>query len=161
MSQTSYSINQAAAREGGLYDLGDHDILSFVNAAAIPFGKLVVRDTADDAGKLPAASTDVTDAKKVLGLAIAKQDIESSASGVAQYPAQSQVPVMRRGRAWVKVEGAVTPASDVFVRYAAGGDGLGSFGATAGTSARAQLANAKYLTSAGVGGFAVVDFNIT
>lgn len=161
MSQLSYAVDMAAGKEGGLYDAGENDVLSFLNPVdVIPFGKLVVRDAEDDECKLPAASTDITDVTKALGLALALQNIEQSTSGVAQYVAKSVVSVLRKGRAWVKVEETVTVNSTVHVRYAAGGNGVGSFGDTTGTSERAPLAGAKYLTGASANGLAVVEFNL-
>lgn len=161
MSQTSYSLNQPVAKEGMLYDAGENDVLSFNNPVdAIAFGKFVVRSTGDDECKLPAASADITDVTKALGLALSSQTVEQSALGVAQWDAKSQVPVLKKGRAWVKVEETVTVGSTVHVRYAAGGNGVGSFGDTTGTSERAPLAGAKYLTGASANGLAVVEFNL-
>lgn len=161
MSQTSYSQSMAVAKEGMLADIGDNDVVSFNNpAVAVPFGKFVVRSTGDDECKLPVASTDITVVTSALGMALAVQSIEQDSSGVAQYVAKSQVNVLKKGRAWVKVEEAVTVASTVHVRYAAGGNGLGSFGDTTGTSERAPLAGAKYLTAAGANELALIEFNL-
>lgn len=160
--QTTYNTDQdPVAYEGQIADSGFTDKVSVKCAAAVPFGKLVVRDSADDSGKLPAADTDVTDGKKVQGLALSSQSVEQNPSvATPQYPAKSVVPCLRKGRAWVKVEDAVDPTDDVYVRYAAGGNGVGSFRGTAGTSEAAILANAKYKTSAGIDGFALVEFNL-
>jgi len=160
MSQTSYSVNQAAGKEGMLYDVGNKDAISCIAEEAIPFGKLVVRGTADNGAVLPAASGDVTTAQKVLGMAMFDMAKEQDANGAVAYANKDAVSVLRKGRAWVKVEEAVTPASSVYVRYAAGGNGVGSFGDTAGTSERAALAGAKYLTSASADGLALIEFNL-
>ena len=159
MSQTSYSQNmQPVAFEGQLADSGLTDKMSISCAAAMPFGKLVIRDTGDLTGKLPGADTDVTNAKKVLGLSIATQAIEQNPSvPTPQYPAKSMVPVLRKGRAWVKVEGNVTPDSDVYVRYAAGGNGPGSFSGDLVSSATAVVNSARYLTTATANNFALLE----
>lgn len=161
MSQTSYSeYTPPVAFEGQLADSGLTDKLSVPCAAAMPFGKLVVQDTADLTGKLPGASTDITDAKKVLGLSLSSQVLESN-PGVAgpQHPAGSVVPVLRKGRAWVKVEGDVNPDSDVYVRYAAGGNGPGSFSGALVSSATAIVGGARYLTTATANNFALLEAN--
>jgi hypothetical protein len=160
--QTTYNENQdPVGYPGQLADSGFTDKVSVPCAAAVPFGKFVVKDTADGSGKLPGAATDITNAKLGQGLALASQAVEQN-PGVAtpQYPAKSVVPCLRKGRAWVQVEEAVNPTNDVYVRYAAGGDGVGSFRASAGTSEAAILANAKYKTSAEEDGFALVEFNL-
>lgn len=160
--QTSYNENQSpVGYPGQLADSGFTDKVSVICAAAIPFGKFVVKDTADGSGKLPGEATDVTNAKLGQGLALATQAIEQNPSvPTPQYPAKSVVSCLRKGRAWVQVEEAVDPTDDVFVRYAAGGGGVGSFRASAGTSEAAILANAKYKTSADAEGFALVEFNL-
>lgn len=160
--QTSYNTDQdPVAYEGQIGDSGFTDKVSVKCAAVIPFGKLVVRDAADDSGKLPSAETDITNAKSVQGLSLASQSVEQNPSvAAAQYPAKSVVPCLRKGRAWVKVEDAVDPGDDVYVRYAGAGNGLGSFRGSSVTSEAAILANAKYKTSAGINGFALVEFNL-
>ena len=161
MSQTSYSLTQAIGREGQLADAGDNDVYSFVNpAVALPFGKLAVANGTDGQVKLPTAADDITTAKLIAGVVLASQNMESDGSALADYPVGSVVPCLRKGRVIVQVEEAVTNGSDVFVRYAAGGNGLGSFGDTAGTSERAQLAGARYLTSAAANGLAVLEINV-
>lgn len=161
MSQNNYSQYQpAAAFEGQLADSGFTDKLSVPCAAAMPFGKLVVRDTGDLTGKLPSAETDVTDPQKVLGLSIATQTVAHDPSVAnPQYPAKSVVPTLRKGRAWVKVETNVTPDSDVYVRYAAGGNGLGSFGGTSVASTTAIVPGARFLTTALANNFALLEAN--
>lgn len=159
--QTIYKDQDPVGYPGQLADSGFTDKVSVACATAIPFGKFVVKDTADGSGKLPGTATDITNAKLGQGLALSSQNVEQN-PGVAtpQYPAKSAVPCLRKGRAWVQVEEAVNPTNDVYVRYAAGGDGVGSFRASAGTSEAAILANAKYRTSADAAGFALVEFNL-
>lgn len=112
--QTSYGFNAAAGMPGMLADLGNNDVLTRVNPAVVHPGKIVVRGTDPDAEcKSPAVSGDVA---KALGLALLDQAMENGAEG---FPAKSSVPILAKGRAFVKVEEAVTPDSTVFVRFAA------------------------------------------
>jgi len=163
MSQTAYQLYLSKAGfEGQLADSGQTDKWSVIGEGAIPFGKLVVRGTdVDKQGNLPSAAGDITPSLNVWGMAIHSQSVMSDPSVVpAQYPDKSAVPCLRKGRAYVKVEEAVTVASAVHVRYAAGGNGLGSFGDTTGTSERAPLAGAKYMSDAAANEFAIIEFNL-
>jgi len=162
MSQLSYSRLQAkVAYEGQKADAGFDDVITGIAEGAVPFGKLVVRGTdADKQGKLPAASGDVTTATSVLGVALHSHDREQTAAAGAAYADKEAMSLLRQGRCWVKVEEAVTVASVVHVRYAAGGNGVGSFGDTTGTSERAPLAGAKYLSDAGANEFALLEVKL-
>lgn len=163
MSQTSYAVNMSEGKNGSLYDAGDNDVVSVITpltGVAIPYGRLVVQNGTEGQGKLPVLAADITTAQNVLGFALSSQNIESDASGDPEYPVGSVVPVLRKGRAYVKVEEDVTVASVVYVRYAAGGNGLGCFGDTAGTSEKAILAGARYVKGASANGLAVVEFNL-
>ena len=161
MSQLSYSIDQAVGFEGLQADAGiATDVMSFSNAAAALIGKFACRDTADNSMKHPAAATDVTDQKDQLGVVIHTHALESSASGDPQYPLKSAVPVLTKGRVWVKVEEAVTPDSDVYVRFAVGtGSVLGAFRASADTATAALLPNARarYRSTAAANGLALLE----
>lgn len=160
MSQTAYSVNQGVALEGGLYDIGENDTMSYLvqDAAGISFGKGVSQGTADDQAKLPAAAGDVT--TTFLGVSQAVQGIEADSSGVVKYLQKAAMSVVKKGRVWVKVEDAVTAQGAVYVRHAAGGLGVGSFAGAAGTGL-ALLPGAKYITSASANGLAVVELNLT
>lgn len=160
MSQTSYA-EQAIAFAGMKADAGDDDVLSRLAEVAIPFGKLVILGTDKDRQcKLPGASGDVTTAGLQLGVSLQSHAMEQNSASPAQYDVKDAVSVMHKGRVYVKVEEDVTASDPVFVRYAAGGDGVGSFGKTAGTSERAALSKARYLKAALAGGLAVVELDL-
>lgn len=162
MSQLSYSRLQAqVAYEGQKADAGFDDVITAIAEGAVPFGKLVVRGTdADKQGKLPGASADVTTVTSVLGIALHAHDREQDSSVAADYKDKEAMSVLRQGRCWVKVEEAVTVGSTVHVRYAAGGNGVGAFGDTTGTSERAPLARARYMTDAAANGFALIEVKL-
>lgn len=160
MSQTSVSSTMEIGIAGQLADSGDNDVVSKLASVAMPFGKLAVEAATEGQCKLPGVAGDVTDPLKVLGLVLKTQAIESDSSSASDYAAGDMVNVMRKGRALVKVEQTVVVTDPVYVRYAAGGDGVGSFGNSAGTSERALLASAKYIKGAASGGLAVVELNL-
>jgi len=115
--QTSY-VEQASAVNGQIADSGHHDILSRQAEVAIPFGRLCTQGTAPDSQvKLPLSAASITTDNLPMGVAVSHHAMESSASGDPQYPINAQVNVLRKGRVWVKTEEAVTPASDVYVRF--------------------------------------------
>jgi hypothetical protein len=129
----------------------------------VPFGHYVCLDErattavgeSDFSVRLPRQSADITGGRH-LGLAIEDKAREENS---AEFRANTMIPVLRQGRAWVECEQAVVAGDPVYVRYAAGGNGLGGFGNTAGTSERALLPNSVYLNAAAIAGFAIVEFN--
>ena len=160
MSQTSV-VEQVAGQAGMKGDSRDDLVISAIAEGDVGFGKLVSRGTDPEVqGILPATGTDVTEPKNVLGVALQSHAMESNLSGDPRYLDEQAVSVLRRGAVFVKVEEAVTVADDVFVRVAAGGDGLGSFRASdPGASAAVQLAGAKWIKGAGIGEFALLEVN--
>lgn len=161
--QTSYGFKAPIGIEGGLADSGFKDARSMLAEVAIPFGRLVVQGTAQDQCKLPTASTDLSTAGRPLGLSLfTSMQPNSIAGGDAQYAAKDCVSVLRKGRAWVVVEEAVLVNDAVFVRYASGSGGtaLGSFRKSADTATAGALTGAKYVTAAGIGGLAQVQFDL-
>jgi hypothetical protein len=158
MSQTSVA-EQAVGFPGQFADAGFGDVISRVAEVAVPFGKFVVQGTdKDNQANLPGAATDITNTLLRLGIAMKTHGIESDPNvALPTYPIKSVMSVMKKGRAWVVVEESVSPSDPVYVRYAAGGSGKGSFGKTAGSTERALLANARYLTTASADGLAMVE----
>ena len=161
--QLSYAINQSAAQAGQLYDIGENDFISAVNpSAVVPFGLALVQGASDGECKLPAASGDLA---KLLGVSVLVQTKEQplpSLSGPVVYPIGADIAILRKGRVYVKVEEAVNAMDSVFIRFAsgAGGTQLGAFRKSADSASAAQVSGCVYRTSAAIGGFAVVEFNL-
>lgn len=126
---------------------------------AIPFGFGVCfdeRSTDPDAVRLPRQSSDVT------GLRFAGVTVAENYAKVAHaelFPANSKIPVARKGQYLVKVEEAVSNGDQPYVRYAAGGLGLGAFRKSTGTSEAAALPSAVYRSAAAINGLAVLEVN--
>jgi hypothetical protein len=69
--------------------------------------------------------------------------------------------VLSRGRAIVKVENAVTPASQVLIRIDGGGNGAGSFrGGAAVAASLVAVPNARFMGSAGVNELVEVEISL-
>ena len=133
----------------------------------IPFGHGVVLDEraltdidldADYAIRLPRQATDITSARH-FGITLQDQAREVRASDSATFRANTMTPCLSKGRCWVKVEQAVVRGDDLYVRYAAGGNGLGACGNSAGSSERAAWPRGRYLTNASANGLALVELN--
>lgn len=161
--QTSYSLNISPAQAGQIGDSGFHDIVSRKNtASALLFGHAVKLGASEGEVIAPAAAADITDLKLLQGVVVASQTLASSSSGDPQYPLKSTVPVMRKGRIWVKTESTVTVGtSGVHVRYA----GVGNAGAFRGATVSMETAQipdaqAKWVVGASASGFALLELNL-
>ncbi len=120
--QTSVDLDPALAVAGMEADNGPKDVVTMTSLELIPYGNFVCRDeqltSSDRACRLPNQATDITDNIAQMGIARAAFDVESQNDGlVPNYPSQSLVSVASSGRYWVKVDGAVSTGSAVFVRF--------------------------------------------
>lgn len=143
------------------------DVLSYVNAEAalqMPFGTVVMQGTNDnDALTLTAGNV-----AKILGIVAYSAAYQKNnelgtvvdANGRLGLVPGTNTGVLKRGRMWVKVEEAVTPASTVRVRCTNAGLGTGTFRTTsAGGGLSMVLTGAKYLDSVGINGLTRVEFD--
>lgn len=173
MSQTAYAINLAAvAFPGQPVDIqGNRDVLSVLNVlAAVPYGVLLVQDTANMGGfdkltgKVPATTGSVSTLGSALGVTMADQARPQDPSVVLPtYPIKSAVSVMKKGRIWVTVEEAVNDGDQAFVRFAsgAGGTQLGAFRKSADTATAVALPGAYFRgNQATIGGYACLELNL-
>lgn len=162
MSQLSYSQTMTVAVAGMVADGAGapHDIVTRANIIdEILFG-VAVAEVAGDEGtiELPDSSGAI-----IAGIALRSLTVEEGAASIDNaYPANSACAVMRKGRAWVKVEKAVTVDDDVYVRYTASGGNtqLGAFRDDADTSKALQITNARFITSTSGAGIAIVEINL-
>lgn len=161
--QTQYNETMGKGIEGQLHDLKFDDVMSYINETEkIYIGKLVCLGDADNKCVHPAAAGDITDVKKVLGLAIHHHAMESQNDGdEANYKVKSAVNVAKKARVWVKPESLVTAGvSDVYVRYAGAGK-KGAFRGATVAGETAVLAGAKWVTSTTVvGELAVLEIDL-
>lgn len=165
--QTSYSIDQAAGVVGGIADSAIvQDIESFKNPGGeVKFGHVVTRGAASEEIVHPDAAIEITDKKLVRGIVVAAHEMESqSGSAAPGYKAKSVVPVMRKGRIWVKAEDVITEGtSTVNVRFlgGAGGTQLGAIRGAAVVGETAELPNAKFKSSTSANGeLAILEIDL-
>lgn len=159
MAQYGYLTDTAL--EGQIADLGPRYVRSLRNDsdADQPFGIAVTLGADDNSFGEIGSDTD-----EVVGIIAHTHAFDVNAlTGTNGVPDEGVANVVSMGVVNVRVEEAVTPASDVYVRYANGvADPLevtkGSFRASADTSTARKLHGARYLTSADAGGVAQVWF---
>jgi hypothetical protein len=170
--QTEVLSAMPIAVPGMLADLHtdeDGDVVSAFNEEAsdeIPFGVMVKGGTADDSVKNLATTADLLKGVVVFANYFDKP-IQLGDTGLKPGVAFG---LLRRGHIYVRVEDAVTPASEVHVRVTTGGsNGYGDAGAETAGAFRGSddggdtidiTAFAKYLTSADVGEIAVVSIDM-
>lgn len=131
------------------------------SAATLADGKFVCLDAVsydDRKIRLPNAAGDITGGLLGLGVTLAKNVSSVRLANAATAPAL--IDCLRKGFVWVYTEEAVVEGAAVYVRYAAGGLGQGSFGGTTGTSERALLAGAVYRSAAAANALVEVELNL-
>lgn len=155
MGQLTYALELSAGFEGQISDSRLCQIDGRRNdaGAELAFGRAVSKSAnADNLGmKLPALN------EVLLGILVHGMDNEKTVTGL---PSLEMGNVLSRGRAWVKVENAVTPASQVLIRIDSGGNGAGSFrGGAAVDDSLVAVPQARFLGSAGINELVEVDVN--
>lgn len=158
----SFTITVAAAGAGVITQEA-----IIANNQAIDFGLLVVQDPDNDQGAiLPSLQSEILDnIRNILGIDIHSHTAENAREGEVNSgnKISKAMSVLRRGRVYVRVEEAVTPASVPHVRFAegAGGTRLGAFRASTDTATAEPLTEEfRYKTSAGIGELAVLEISL-
>lgn len=101
-------------------DNGPNDRLGkFAFEGRAPFGRLVVRGSADDLARLPSAALDITTLSNILGVSYRDLGVEAKDSVLlrAGIEDKKQGTIFKKGRIFVEPEDSVTPASPVFARF--------------------------------------------
>lgn len=158
MTQTTYDAEAGVAFAGLLVDTdaAGRSSISRANeeAAAVAYGTGVALGT-DPATQfeLPAATGFVFGG--VVVHSHAREDV--AAAGPEQNEPNE---LLRKGRIWVVVEEAVTPADDVFLRHTINAALVpGSWRIDADTARADQITQARWLTSAAAAGLAQLEVN--
>ncbi len=120
-AQLSYPEDQAIGLPGQLADSGSKDVISrLAEDHLVPFGRMIVLGTdKDKQALLPTLATDITNSKKVLGAALHSHARESvKDADQSGYKNGESVSILHNGRVYMEAEQAMTPESDVYVRFA-------------------------------------------
>lgn len=161
-TQSTFSVDMAIATAGQIQDIKEATIEGKLAAAATNFGTFVSRraspaDLVTQAAN-PNATTDVT--ARGLGIAV-KDETRRSTSGFGGYEANDPIRIMRKGRCYVAVEGAVTDGQTLFVRFAAGtGTQLGAFRADADAGTAVAFPGLIARQTLSVAGLCLVEINL-
>jgi hypothetical protein len=159
---TQYAFKPAGAFAGMLADLGHRYVRSALNEAgeAVEFGIAVKRGSADDSFTRLEALTDEIAGILVHQHAVDQRNLDpDNAEGV---PEDAHADLLVEGVINVKVEQAVTPDDDVYVRFDDDGDDdavVGAFRTDGDGNTARRVYGARYLTSADAGGIAQVQFS--
>lgn len=137
------------------------------NNQAIDFGLLLVQDPDNDQGAiLPTLQSEIlNNIRNIVGIDIHSHTAENAREGEVNSgnKISKAMSVLRRGRVYVRVEEAVTPASVPHVRFAAGAEGtrLGAFRASVDTdTAEPLLSEFRFKSSAGAGELAILEISL-
>lgn len=162
MSQTSYSLSMSTAVAGLPGDAaGAPQVIdSYANPVdEIAFGCAVQQVSGDDSAiELPDNGSAI-----IRGVAVRDLAEENGSAGADNtFPVNSAVPIMKKGKIWVRVEEAVTPASDVYARYTVNGGNtqLGAFRTDADAGKAIQITQARFLSSTSGSGLALLEINL-
>ena len=150
--QTNYNSEMSIGIEGSIADSGKIDAQSAIieGAGVTSFGVAVTKGSSDEQVKALSATTE-----KVRGLVLH----QNVADGV--IAAGLAVSILRKGRAFVKVEEAVVKGDPVFVRaVATGGEIAGAFRKSQDGTDCIAVTNAEFASSAAAGALAIVDLNL-
>lgn len=162
--QQSYSSPALGGQGHRIYAATDEVASRSVQTGPIAFGLAVSSyGLSGNQIKVPAATTDLTtgafEGVTIYDAAYGTVPAGTTATG---YQTNDVAGVLRKGQVTVVFEGA-DPASlgaTVYVRYAAGGSGLGAFSATSGASVQA-ITGARFLgPSRTVDGTLVIDIDL-
>ncbi len=161
--QTSVSLRKEFAYAGMISDLSrDTNLKSYTSeeaSAEIPFGTFVGQGATYDDSILKLAT--ITD--KVVGVLVLSQafaaDVEVGTTGLKP---KMTAQVMTRGRVWVYVEEAVTPASTFLIRgIAAGAEKAGATRDTADASDLIDASKwARFLGTTTGAGLVEIEFDV-
>lgn len=156
--QTSYASEHAAAFEGQRANLGITNITSRVaEDGDIPFGRAIVRGTADNQGKLPTAG-----GQGFVGITEMTTAWAENASSLHLYEQYREMNIIDFGEIWVYTEQSVVPGDAVYYRHTAAAaplDILGRFRKDAGGGNAELIQGASFETTTAAGGIAKVKLN--
>lgn len=150
MPQLTVTDFSEKAVEGGLVDTGFTDKITNFSDDTVPFGYGLHED-GEGKSKLPAG------AGVFRGVALHTVTVEQVAGSDLSYAPNNAIPVLRKGRVWVRAEDAVTADAQAFLRQAGGNEGQFRSDVDGGN---AVAVNAWFRTSAGAGELVILEVNL-
>lgn len=118
MPQLTYDYDMVVGVEGELADARQSTIVSRLADGDIRFGRFVALGTdADTQCRVVQNANDVFGARNHIGFSVATNAKEQKADGTVQYDDGDAVSILKNGAILVRSETAMTPTSDVFIRF--------------------------------------------
>jgi len=156
--QTTYEAEHATAFEGQRANLGLINVTSKVaETGDIPFGRAVVRGTADNQAKLP-----TTGSQAFIGITEMTTAWAENATELHLYERYREMNIIDFGMVWVYTEQAVVPGDAVYFRHTADTaplDIVGRFRKDASGADADLIVGASFETTTAAGGIALVNLN--
>lgn len=161
--QLSVDINPPKGVAGGLADIQPRSIRSGISEIGTdqPFGIFVTKGDADDGFALIDAAGD-----RVIGCLVRTHRVDTIGIETRSYPVQEKaiIDILTRGGIFVVVEEAVTPDDPVYVRFANGIADVtkvqkGACRKSSDSNTARLVRGARFLSSAGAGELAIVEFD--
>jgi len=155
---TDYNADHDPATEGQKANLGLANITSKVaEGGDIPFGRAIVRGTADNQGKLPTAAS-----QGFLGVTEFTSAWSENSSDLHLYAQYREMNILDFGEIWVYTEQSVVPGDPVYFRHTADTaplDVLGRFRKDASGADAELIQGATFETTTAAGGIAKIKLN--
>jgi len=166
--QVTYNDRPPPAFAGMLGDCGPWDIQSCLAEADLDCGLGLVygtqpsgHDVSTPVVDLPANTGEVA---KFMGVSQYLSQREPNGTSAARYAAKSGVPVVRKGRIWVKIDAtagsSLANEGPVFLVHSGAQAGKFRQDTGAGGTAATAISGARVRVGGSEGGIALVDFNI-
>lgn len=156
--QTSYTANHSALFEGQRVNLGLTNVTSKVaQSSDIPFGRAVVRGTADDQCVLPSAT-----GQAFLGVTEHTTAWSENASDLHVYSQYRECNIIDFGLVAVYTEQSVVPGDSVYFRHTAAAnplDVVGRFRKDSSGGDADQVIGATFESTTAAGGIAIIKIN--
>lgn len=159
--QTTYNTEPGIAVAGQIEDRQGAYIVSrsLETAAGVDAGVFVAKGASSDQAKAIAAAGDV--GANTLGVTVYRP-IKMPISATVRFAEKETLPIIRRGRVWVKVQGDVADDSAFFVVHENAGGNAGAIRADAGSGDNEATAFApgRVVIGGSAGGVALVEVNL-
>ena len=161
MPQTSVSLKPAVSIAGMLADASmvkDADTYTNEEASAeLAFGRMVKQGTADDQAKVFAAQSDKAVGVVLHSHAFAKDD----QLGTTGLKPKVSFGALQKGKVWVEVDEAVSPADAVRFRATSSGGTPGVFRKTSSAGNTILVNSGRWLSTTSGAGLALLDLDMT
>lgn len=155
-SSSDYLAKHGAGFEGQKVDLQLYNVTSKVveTTTGLPFGRAVIRGTADNQALLPSAG-----GQDFIGVTLMTTDGVEDCDSVHQYEYQREANILDYGSMYVYVEQTVTAGDNAFYRHTATTaplDIVGRFRKDSGTNLATQIKGATFESDTTAGGLAIL-----